>query len=119
MATSTIKPQAIYNSAYATVNSTYCSSGQVIYRQLQINGEAVVTVDYDITFSGSYDSNTEKPSCTVCSGLPKPKGQIHVFLSVGTATETKILAVFDDGTLRPRYAGTVSGHWYGTFTYLT
>lgn len=119
MATSTIKPQAIYNFASATVNSTYCSSGIVSYRQLQINGNAVVIVNYDITFSDSYDSNAGKPSCTICSGLPNPKGQVQVFSPVGTATEAKLLAVYDDGTLRPRYAGTVSGHWYGTFTYLT
>lgn len=119
MATNTIKPQAQYSSAAATLNSTYCSSGQVLYRQFKLGGKAVVLVDYDITFSGSYDSNASRPACTICSGLPIPSTTVTITSPVGTSTGAKILAILDDGTLRPRWTGTVSGHWYGTFTYLT
>ena len=119
MATSYIKPQVIYSTASATIDSTYCSSGQVTYRQFILGGEAVVLVNYDITFSGSYDTNSSKPACIICSGLPMPKDIVTLTSTVGTSTETKILAVLGDGTLRPRWAGTVSGHWYGTFVYIT
>lgn len=101
-----------------TVNTTYCT-GTVLYRAISVLGKMIVFLDYDFTFNDTYNGHTSKPDCIVCTGLPAPSLFLQFNAIVGTSSINKpILCVYEDGTLRPRFAGNVSGKWYGTWTYI-
>ena len=110
-----------YTAVNATLNTTYCQTGGIAkYFKQKCNGKSVVTAVFDVNLKGSYSSESV---ATIASGYPQPvEGHGPVSTCVGTSTGLGAISTFvltDTGLLRPHYCGTVSGHWYGTLTYIS
>lgn len=119
MATSTLKRQFGRTSGNGTVNSTYCSAGELNWTLQRVGNVSIAFVRYDITFNGSYDADSGTPAVRFGDGLPKPlTSQPAQFIdNQGTSTGYKIVKVYNDGHIGPYWSGTVSGRWMGFVSY--
>ena len=104
-----------FTSGTGTLNSTYCSSGAISYWKQNCQKSAIVTVHFDVNLKGTYSSDNV---CIFGSGLPVPRGAVQCAASgISTGSHPWVL-VASNGKIQPWFCGNVSGHWYGTVTYL-
>ena len=110
-----------YTSGNGTLNTTYVNSnGFITYAKQRCYDKYITTVTFDINFKGSYSSNNV---AKIGSGLPVPIISGVVFICPGESYEGSAhygyVLIDNSGILEPWYCSTVTGHWFGSMTYIS
>ena len=110
-----------YTTGNGVLNTVFVNSGgYAAYAKQRCYDKYVTTVTFDVNFKSSYSSDNV---AKIASALPTPVLGGLVFLcagnSFGGSAYYGYVLIDDVGSMKPWYCSTVSGHWFGSVTYIS